>query len=108
MPRDAIISIKNAEAEARSIEAEAVRQAQEMTEETERSCIQFCKKEREELSAELAVQLDGLRKKSEVLLEKNARANKELAEEISRKSEDRMRGAVNIILREIDKQCQGN
>lgn len=107
MPRDAIITIKKAEAEAHAIEADAVLLAQEMTEETERSCIQFCEKEKQELESELAAQLENLKKKSEALLQRSAQADAERSEEIKEKTKARMRGAVNIVLREIEKQCQG-
>ena len=107
MPRDAIITIKRAEAEARAIEADATARAQEMIEETEQSCKQFCEKEKWELVGELSSQLDTLRQRSESLLQRSAQADAECAEEIRERTKARMRGAINIVLREIEKKCQG-
>ena len=107
LPRDAIITIKKTEAQVRAIEAEAKEKAQEMIEETEQSCIQFCQKEREELVTELDSRLDALRQRSEALLDRSARSSEMAADELRERTKARMRGAVNIVLEEIEKQCQG-
>lgn len=106
MPRDAITTVKDTEARARAIEEDAKVKAREMIEETERSCIEFCEKEERELKAELDERLELLRRKSERLVEKNAQSNDERAQEILESARLRMRGAVKIILQEIEKQCR--
>ena len=106
LPRDAITTIKETEAQARAIETDAKAKAQEMIEETEKSCISFCQKEKEKLGCELDAQLEILRQRSEVLIEKNARSNEACAEELRERARLRVRGAVKIILQEIEKQCQ--
>ena len=45
--KDAITTIRETEARARAIEEDAKVKAQEMIEETERSCIEFCEKRKE-------------------------------------------------------------
>lgn len=106
MPRDTITTIKETEARAKAIEAEARAKAQKMIEETESSCIAFCAKEEEALRAELEEKLDLLRKKSETLVRRNAQSNEDHANEICDNARLRVRGAVKIILQEIEKQCQ--
>ena len=91
MPKDAIITIKKAEAEARAIEADARARAQEMIEETEQSCVKFCQKEKEELCAELEAQLDTLRQRSEALLQRSAQADEACAEQIREGTKVRQR-----------------
>lgn len=106
MPRDAITTIKDTEAQARAIEAQAKAKAQEMIEETESSCIGFCQKETQKLRSELDSQLELLREKSRALVEKNALSNEAYADELGQQARLRVRGAVKIILQEIEKQCQ--
>ena len=106
MPRDAIKTIRDTEAKAHSIEAEAREKAREMIEETERSCIEFCEKEEAELQAELNGRLELLRRKSGQLIDRNVSANGELVGELIDAARLRMRGGVKIILQEIEKECQ--
>ena len=105
MPRDAIMTIKESEAKAKAIEAEAHLEAKQMIEETEASCIRFCEKEKEKLSSELCARIEDIGKKSDFLIEKSARATEEEAEELRKKASIRLSGAVKIILQEIEKQC---
>lgn len=106
MPRDAIAAIRNAEARAAAIESDARREAREMVEDTERSCAEYCEKETAALCAELEEKLELLRQRSVALIEKSARENDERADEILEGARIRLRGAVKIILQEIEKRCQ--
>lgn len=106
MPRDAITTIRNAEARAAAIEAEARKSAGDMVAETEQSCAKYCEKEVAALQAELDEKLDLLRQKSNALIEKSARDSNERADAILDDARIRLRGAVKIILQEIEKKCQ--
>lgn len=106
MSRDTILKIKETEAEAMKIVAEAEERAKQMRQTAEADGRALCKRTEEELSAELEGMLEQIRIKVEEMSERIMEETREEAAEVAAAARLNRKSAEKIVVRGLDAKCR--
>ena len=106
MSKDLILKIKDAEAEAAKIRADAAEDAKERIRRAEAEAALFCENAVKEAERENAKKISVTREKAAELLEARETLAKQEAEEVREAAAPNMREAVRIVIEGVLKTCQ--
>lgn len=106
MSKDLIAKIKEAEAEAEKIRADAAEEAKERIRRAEAEAALFCENAEKEAERENAKKLGLTREKADELLERSAETAKEEAREIRVAASPYTKEAVRLVTEGVWKLCQ--
>ena len=106
MSRDTILKIKETEAEAMKIVAEAEERAKQMRQAAEADGRALCKQTEDELSAELEGMLEQIRIKVEEMSERIMEETREEAAEVAAAARLNRKSAEKIVVRGLDAKCR--
>lgn len=106
MSKEAVLKVKEAEAEAKRIINDANLKAKEMVEKAELKADSDCKKYEAMLSDEYKRRVEQVRSDALVLVDENRLKNQREAAWSEKKAREHMNDAVKIVLRRLIEECQ--
>lgn len=106
MSKEAVLKVKEAEAEAKKIVNDANLKAKKMIEQAESRSDSTCNKHEEMLADEYKRRVDQVRSDALVLVDENRLKNLRETARAERNAREHMNEAVKIVLRRLIEECQ--